>query len=85
MYNFFLSQQIIDQLVHNPEVPNIALKQSLKQKYELKISHMKYFRAKTMALNQIKGDYVGQFSILRDYLEESQRTNPDTTVKLEGD
>ena len=26
---------------------------------------------------------VGQFSILRDYLEEIQRTNPDTTVKLE--
>lgn len=51
--------------------------------YEVKISHMKSFRAKTMALNKLRGYYVGRYNILRDYLCEIQRTNPDTTIKLE--
>ena len=47
------------------------------------MSHMKAFRAKTMALNVIRGNYAEQYNHLRDYALELQRTNPGTTIKLD--
>ena len=32
---------------------------------------------------KVKGDYTEQYATLRDYVLELQRTNPDTTVKLD--
>ena len=51
--------------------------------YGQKMSHMNAFRAKTMALNVIRGNYAEQYNHLRDYALELQRTNPGTTVKLD--
>ncbi|KAI3772501.1 hypothetical protein L6452_03687 [Arctium lappa] len=34
-------------------------------------------------MNKLRGDYVDQYTHLRDYICEVQRTNPDTTMKLE--
>ncbi|KAJ9547748.1 hypothetical protein OSB04_020291 [Centaurea solstitialis] len=36
-----------------------------------------------MALNKIRGDYAQQYGLLRRYLLEVKRTNPDTTVKID--
>ncbi|XP_023736423.2 uncharacterized protein LOC111884348 [Lactuca sativa] len=44
---------------------------------------MKVFRAKTEALNQVRGDYAGQYITLRDYVQELRTRNPGTTVKIE--
>ncbi|KAI3678919.1 hypothetical protein L6452_38223 [Arctium lappa] len=79
----FLSQQISDTLVANPDIPVKALQINLEQKYSIKVSKMKSFRAKQLALKKLTGDYVEQYSMLRDYILELQRTNPDTTVKLD--
>ncbi|GJU56462.1 mutator type transposase [Tanacetum coccineum] len=44
---------------------------------------MKAYRAKQIAKEKVVGDYTGQYSLLRDYALELQRTNPGTTVKIE--
>ncbi|XP_076935791.1 uncharacterized protein LOC143602638 [Bidens hawaiensis] len=44
---------------------------------------MKAYRAKMLAKEHINGNFIGQYGLLRDYIEELKRTNPDTTVKLE--
>ncbi|GJY69603.1 hypothetical protein Tco_0472585 [Tanacetum coccineum] len=40
-------------------------------------------KAKSAAINQVKGDYRQQYSMLRDYCLELRRVNPDTTIKIE--
>nr|GEW09831.1 transposase, MuDR, MULE transposase domain protein [Tanacetum cinerariifolium] len=49
---------------------------------EVQISISKAFRAKAKAERDIKGDYVLQYSMLKDYVVELQATNPNTTVKI---
>ncbi|KAL4566123.1 hypothetical protein LXL04_030233 [Taraxacum kok-saghyz] len=71
-----------EHLETNPEIPIRALKEQLERKYGVNISDMKTFRAKSKALDTIRGDFGGQFAILRDYLQDLQTKNPDTTVKL---
>ncbi|XP_076916909.1 uncharacterized protein LOC143576766 [Bidens hawaiensis] len=36
-----------------------------------------------LAKEHINGNFIGQYRLLRDYIEELMRTNPYTTVKLE--
>ncbi|KAL4555306.1 hypothetical protein LXL04_037922 [Taraxacum kok-saghyz] len=55
----FLSKSIIDQLETNPEIPIRALKEQLERKYGVNISDMKTFRAKSKALDTIRGDFKG--------------------------
>ncbi|PWA66436.1 transposase, mutator type [Artemisia annua] len=66
-----------------PEVPIRALKDQLQKKYQLGISDNRIYRAKAKATMKVKGDYTQQYAILRDYVLELQRTNRDTTVKLD--
>ncbi|KAJ9568363.1 hypothetical protein OSB04_004329 [Centaurea solstitialis] len=79
----FLSKEIVDLITHNPEIPIKALQVEMQRTYGQKMSHMKAFRAKTMALNVIRGNYAEQYNHLGDYALELQRTNPRTTVKLD--
>ena len=76
-------KDIEDHIRPNPEVPIRALKDQLQKKYQLGISDNKIYRAKAKATMKVKGDYTQQYAILRDYVLELQRTNPDTTVKLD--
>nr|KAJ0209959.1 hypothetical protein LSAT_V11C400177530 [Lactuca sativa] len=57
--------------------------EQLQREYLVDISKMKVFRAKTEALNQVRGDYAGQYTTLRDYVQEHRTRNPRTTVKIE--
>nr|GEV48371.1 hypothetical protein [Tanacetum cinerariifolium] len=67
----------------NPDVPVKAPQDELQKKYELGVSRQKDFRAKSDALNQVKGDYSQHYTTLRDYCLELRRANPDTTIKIE--
>lgn len=44
---------------------------------------MKVFRAQNATLNSVRGDYVGRYKLLRDYLMKLQKCNPDTTMKID--
>nr|KAJ0189840.1 hypothetical protein LSAT_V11C800393190 [Lactuca sativa] len=79
----FLSEQIIDTKESNPEIPLRALHEMLEKKYQVGLSDMKVHRAKMKALESIRGDLAAQYSCLRDYLQEVQSRNPNTTVKLQ--
>ncbi|KAJ9552457.1 hypothetical protein OSB04_016502 [Centaurea solstitialis] len=79
----FLAEQIEETIIPNPHIPLVALKEQLERKLELGVSRHKLFRAKTKAMNRVMGSYSAQYSLLRDYTHELQRTNPGTTVKLE--
>nr|KAJ0212945.1 hypothetical protein LSAT_V11C400228200 [Lactuca sativa] len=79
----FLAKKIVQQIESNPTVPTRALQEQLQREYQVDISKMKVFRAKTEALNQVKGDYAGQYTTLRDYVQELRTRNPGTTVKIE--
>ncbi|GJV82967.1 hypothetical protein Tco_1522865 [Tanacetum coccineum] len=57
-------------------------KDELQKKYELGVFRQKAFRAKSAALNQVKGDYSQQYTMLRDYCLELRRADPDTTIKI---
>ena len=79
----FMAQGIIDQIEKNPDVPIRALQDQLQKQYDVGVSKMKAFRAKSTALHQVKGDYREQYSMLRDYCLELKRANPDTTIRIE--
>ncbi|GJZ69674.1 mutator type transposase [Tanacetum coccineum] len=79
----FLIEDIEETIKPNPEVPIRALKDQLQKKYQLGVTDNKIYRAKAKASMKVLGDYTEQYAILRDYVLELQRTNPDTIVKLD--
>ncbi|GKB38186.1 mutator type transposase, partial [Tanacetum coccineum] len=79
----FLVKEIEETIKPNPEVPIRALKDQLQKKYQLGVSDSKIYRAKAKASMKVLGDFTEQYALLRDYVLELQRTNPDTTVKLD--
>ena len=81
--NKFLSKDIEEVIKPNPEIPIKALKEQLQQKYQLNISTSKIKRAKGQAVMKVKGDFSEQYGGIRDYVLELQRSNEDTTVKLD--
>ncbi|GJS45340.1 hypothetical protein Tco_0595461 [Tanacetum coccineum] len=78
----FLSEEIMDQIESNPEVPIKAIQDQLQKKYEVEVSRMKEFRAKSKAVDQVRGDYTSQYHILRSYVMELKASNPNTTVRI---
>ncbi|KAJ9552484.1 hypothetical protein OSB04_016529 [Centaurea solstitialis] len=79
----WLSEQITDTIATNPDIPLKSLREGLEKRFMMKVSQDKTFRAKTMAIKKVRGDYAEQYTYLRDYICELQRINPETTVKLE--
>ncbi|GJZ27143.1 hypothetical protein Tco_0571396 [Tanacetum coccineum] len=79
----WLSNQIEDIVKPNPEIPVKALKEQLQKKYQVGISIGKVKRARAASIMRAKGDFTQQYSYLRDYVLELQRTNEDTTVKID--
>ena len=79
----FLSKHITDIITNNPEIPILAVQEQMQKKFHVGVSRTKAFRAKAKAQNIMKGDAQNQYALLRDYVIELQRCNPDTTVKID--
>ncbi|PWA44691.1 transposase, MuDR, MULE transposase domain protein [Artemisia annua] len=79
----FLSKHITDIITNNPEIPILAVQEQLQKKFHVGVSRTKAFRAKAKAQKIMKGDAQNQYALLRDYVIELQRCNPDTTVKID--
>ncbi|GKE71659.1 hypothetical protein Tco_1529731 [Tanacetum coccineum] len=80
--NKWLSNQIEDIVKPNPSIRVKALKEQMQKKYQVGISVDKVKRARAASIMKVKGDFSEQYSLLRDYVLELQRTNEDTTVKI---
>ncbi|KAJ0919838.1 putative MULE transposase domain-containing protein [Helianthus annuus] len=79
----FLSQQMVEQIEENPDIPVKAVQEQFQRKYVVGVSRMKAYRAKTKARKMVEGDYSSQYGLLRDYVLELQSKNPGTTVKID--
>nr|KAJ0218607.1 hypothetical protein LSAT_V11C300154240 [Lactuca sativa] len=79
----YLASTILQKLDSDPRIPVTTLQEDLQMDLELSISRMKVFRAKSIAKEQLYGDYERQYNLLRDYCLELQTNKPGTTVKLE--
>ncbi|GJW53567.1 hypothetical protein Tco_0097652 [Tanacetum coccineum] len=67
----------------NPQIPIKAIQEQMQKKYHVSVSKHKAFRAKAKAQVHLRGDVEIRYSSLRDYSNELQRCNPDTTVKID--
>lgn len=79
----FLSKHIMDQVIIDLNIPAKAVQDILQKKWEVNVSHMKAFRAKSRAKKLMRGDHNGHYSLLRDYVLELTTQNPRTTVKCQ--
>ncbi|KAK9076157.1 hypothetical protein SSX86_004490 [Deinandra increscens subsp. villosa] len=79
----FISKKIVDQIAENPNIPVKAVQEQVQRELQLRVSRMKAYRAKAKAKEQVHGDYISQYSRLRDYVHELKSRNPGTTVKIE--
>ncbi|KAK9074462.1 hypothetical protein SSX86_007060 [Deinandra increscens subsp. villosa] len=69
----FLSKKLVDQLQENPRIPIRAVQEQMQRQFQVGVSAMKAFRAKSLAMSYIHGDYV----------DELKNKNPGTTIKIE--
>ncbi|GJT44865.1 hypothetical protein Tco_0953580 [Tanacetum coccineum] len=67
----------------NLSIPVKALKEQMQKKYQVGISIGKVKRARAASIIKVKGDFSERYSLLRDYFLELQRTNEDTTMKID--
>ncbi|GJV58562.1 receptor-like cytoplasmic kinase 176 [Tanacetum coccineum] len=67
----------------NPEIPVKAIQEQMQKKFHVVVSKTKAFRAKAKAQVYLKGDVKVQYSLLRDYVSELHKCNPDTTIKID--
>ena len=79
----FLSKHLPDLLVMNPNMPVRAIQEQMQRKFHVGVTRTKAFRAKAKAEVHLKGDANLQYSRLRDYLNDLQKCNPNTTVKID--
>ncbi|XP_021994149.1 uncharacterized protein LOC110890805 [Helianthus annuus] len=81
---FMAKEPAVKRLVEcNKDISVRTIQEELARKYELRVSRMKAFRAKSLASKEVQGDNKEQYSRLRDYIMELQSANPDTTVHIE--
>nr|GEU73463.1 transposase, MuDR, MULE transposase domain protein [Tanacetum cinerariifolium] len=63
-------------------MPTKAIQDQMQKQFHMGVSIHKAFREKAKAKTAIKGDAEVQYALLRDYVLELQKCNPNTTVKL---
>ncbi|GJZ85815.1 hypothetical protein Tco_0651154 [Tanacetum coccineum] len=71
----FLAKHITYLLIMNHEIPVKAIQEQMQKKFHVVVLKTKTFRAKAQV--HLKGDVTVQYSLLRDYVSELQRCNPD--------
>nr|GEV77785.1 hypothetical protein [Tanacetum cinerariifolium] len=78
----FLSKHIQDLLVMNLEMSVKAIQEQM-QKIHVRINKTRAFRAKAKTQVHLKGDVDVQYSLLRDYVYDLKKSNPNTTIKID--
>ncbi|GKG13299.1 hypothetical protein Tco_0350259 [Tanacetum coccineum] len=67
----------------NPNMPIKAIQEQMQKKFHVAVSRDKAFKAKAKAAVSLRGDVKIQYDLLRDYVMELKRCNPDTTIKID--
>ncbi|XP_021991596.1 uncharacterized protein LOC110888374 [Helianthus annuus] len=79
----WLAREIEGTIRINPTIPLKSLQDMIQKKFQVEVTVMQMFRARSQATKRVQGDYNVQYTMLRDYCEELLRANPGTTIKIE--
>ena len=78
----FIAMWIIDRLrIHESYTPKEIITDFSKE-FGVQLSYKKAWKAREIALDEIRGSYEQSFSILPDYCHELRRTNPSTVTHV---
>ncbi|PWA60681.1 transposase, mutator type, MULE transposase domain protein [Artemisia annua] len=66
----------------NPKIPIKALQDQVQRKFHINISKIKAYKAKEIAVKNMRNDYHQKYVMLRDYAMELKERNMDTTVNM---
>nr|GEX77937.1 transposase, mutator type [Tanacetum cinerariifolium] len=72
-----------DPVSHEPIKAIKAIQEQMQKKFHVAVSKTKAFRAKAKAQSYLRGDVKVKYSLLRDYVQELKRCNPNTSVKID--
>ncbi|GJS07500.1 hypothetical protein Tco_0364296 [Tanacetum coccineum] len=73
---------VCDPFQVNPEILVETVEDERAKQFEVKVSMNKTLTAKNKAETKIKGGHKLQYTMLRDYVAELQKTNPNTIVRI---
>ncbi|KAL5730820.1 hypothetical protein ACHQM5_003611 [Ranunculus cassubicifolius] len=80
----FISSLYYDKILANPHWKLRDFKQDILEKYKINVSKTKCYRAKRVALGNVDTILEEHYARLWDYAEECLRSNPGSTVKIQG-
>jgi len=82
----WLSSRLENTLRDNPSLRVVDIRNKVTRKWNIDVTKSMARRAKTLAVEQVDGSFVEQFSKIYDYAHEILRSNPGSTakVKMEG-
>jgi len=82
----WLSSRLENTLRDNLSLRAVDIRNKVTRKWNIVVTKSMARRAKTLAVEQVDGSFVEQFSRIYDYAHEILRSNPGSTakVKVEG-
>ncbi|KAL5708733.1 hypothetical protein ACHQM5_019499 [Ranunculus cassubicifolius] len=81
----FISGLYHDKILANPHWKLVDFKQDILEKYRINVTKTKCYRTKKCALGNVEKILEEHYSKLWDYGAEIRRSNPMSTVKIQGE
>ena len=79
----WLADAIIDWLRETPSLGPTTLKKKIFEKFDIKITYMRMFYAKEMALDRINGPWNESFHLLYTFKAEVEMASPGSVVEID--
>lgn len=80
----WLAKEYATEIKENPKWSLTAFKRAVRKKHKIKVTLLQCYRARKFGLAEIESVLVEHYARLWDYIEELLRSNPGSTVILEG-
>lgn len=80
----FLAKKYVRKFRSDPNIPMSSFMETVKEDCMYEISKHQFYRTRSKCAEVINGIVAEQYKILWDYGEELKRTNPGSTVQIEG-
>ncbi|RYQ85949.1 hypothetical protein Ahy_B10g105594 [Arachis hypogaea] len=85
MHARWLSKVFLKKIAENPKIKLSTLMKKAYNKWNVELTKSKAVRVKQFAFDELQETYIKQYRRLYDYCHELLRSNPSSTVKLQGE